>query len=83
MKLVYCTECKDIYKPRQRKYRCRCGKSWGKRIGIRMEIGGSAIPIGISNSEFEKALQERPVSGIGSKFSGYVLPEQCLVVKTQ
>lgn len=79
MKLIFCPECHDIRRLTQRKRMCTCRRSWGQYDldGLHAAIGGLAVPLGIANPSFAKALQDRPESGLGSAFNAFVIPRVC------
>ena len=79
MKLIFCPNCHDIISLRWELRRCSCGESWGyyRDDGINSVIGGGAIPLGIANDSFTKALKNRPTHGQGERFEAFVIPESC------
>lgn len=84
MKLVYCTACLDIVKLNRSLRKCICGKSGGYYLadGINVEIfGQEAVPLGIGNTTFRNALNNRPKHGSGERFEAFVIPKNCGTVK--
>lgn len=79
MKMIYCQECHDIVNlardcPRQ----CLCRKSGGKYTdNLNAEYYGPAIPLGINNSSFMRAVAQQPKRGDGKDFIAFVIPEEC------
>lgn len=83
MKLIFCPHCHDIKKLHVGTVTsCFCGKSSGKYLpdGVRVVLRGAAIPIGILNSSFVKAIKGRPETGLGSRFEAFVIPMECPTV---
>lgn len=79
MKLIYCTECGDVFSldllPGKK---CKCGKSSGFYANQRHAvIYGPCVPLGFTNSSFAEALKNRPSEGMGSKFEAFIIPESC------
>lgn len=85
MKLIFCPECNDILKLSLRERVCECGQSGGKYLpdGIDAIITGKAIPLGIANSSFVKALENRPDEGRGERFEAFVMPHQCATITSK
>jgi hypothetical protein len=96
MKLLYCTECHDIFKLGYNLRACKCGESQGRYLedGLHAEIKGEfAMCLGFANSTFVKALERhaetpegQPPSrnrgpGYGWQFEAFVIPEPCPTVK--
>ncbi len=84
MKLIFCPVCHDIVKLLLEMDRsCQCACSWGhyKGDGLNATYGGMAIPLGIANSTFVKAVQNRPESGEGERFEAFVIPVECPTFK--
>lgn len=82
MKLIFCTECHDIVKLHSDPTACMCGKSGGRYVDdLNAEIYGKAVPLGIANGSFVRALENRPESGLGKRFDAFVIPHQCDTVK--
>lgn len=82
MKLVYCPACGDIFKLAFGSQVCFCGLSGGfyHEDGLNATVTGQAIPIGIANSTFVKALANRPEEGMGEEFKAFVIPKKCPTV---
>jgi hypothetical protein len=78
MKLLYCPHCHDIFNLKYKKYQeCQCGKSSGYYTDdVNAVYSGDAIILGIANSSFIAALENRPESGMGSNFNAWVMPEK-------
>jgi len=72
MKLVWCTQCKDVVNLIPDKWRrCDCGEAGGRYITNEVaEIFGPCVPFGISNASFVQALHYRVV------FAGFVYGEE-------
>ena len=79
MKLIYCPECHDIIKLKIGLSFCNCGESSGEYHynSLYASISGKAIPIGIANSSFLKALKNQPEEGKGECFEAFVIPKNC------
>ena len=78
MKLIYCKNCSDIVgmnpnddSPRE----CSCGESSGIYTDNKtLEVTGPAVPIGIDNTTFRRAVYGRPSHGKGRTFVAFVIP---------
>ncbi len=79
MKLIFCPKCEDIRALAYELRYCSCASSWGyyRRDGLNAVIGGKAIPLGLNNQSFVKALKNRPAQGLGQRFEAFVIPENC------
>ncbi len=90
MKLIYCPECKDLIRllnELDNRF-CICKKSWGRyRDNSHAIIGGKAIPIGLDNISFNRALKirnhsiEMGMSGI--PFDSFIIPHFSHTVKEE
>ena len=82
MKLIYCLRCKDVIALHGKKRYCLCKKSWGQYGAdkVNAEIGGYAVPLGITNNSFELAVHNRPDTGMGIGFKAFVIPRNCPTV---
>jgi hypothetical protein len=78
MKLIYCKLCSDIVgmNPNEDSPRvCSCGESSGIYTDNKtLSICGPAIPIGIDNTTFRRAVFGRPKTGKGKTFVAFVIP---------
>lgn len=83
MKLIFCPACSDVVRMMDYKRECECKKSYGfyEKDGLSAVIGGEAIPFGISNPSFLRALQRRPEEGMGANFDAFVIPIRCRSIK--
>lgn len=83
MKMIYCPHCHDVRKLHQGgSIACICGRSGGFYIDdLNAEITGSAIPLGVNNRTFVKALANRPAEGEGEEFTAFVIAKKCPTVK--
>lgn len=84
MKLVFCPECRDVFRLWMGEVRhCHCGASWGRYLDddLTGKIGGRAIPLCIPNDELDAAIARRPESGDGRAFAAFVIPRRCDTVK--
>jgi hypothetical protein len=79
VKLIYCPRCHDLVLLTRFERKCACSESWGHYLedGVTATIGGAAIPIGIDNESFHRALRLRPRSGPGMRFSAFVIQREC------
>ena len=82
MKLIFCPKCEDIRALAYGLRYCSCASSWGhyRRDGLNAVIGGDAIPLGLNNQSFVKALKNRPARGLGQRFEAFVIPENSSTV---
>jgi len=82
MKLIFCPKCFDVRKLLSKKVFCDCGKSSGMYIdNLSAEIFGDAIPIGIGNSSFYSAIQNRSEYAPGVTFEAFVIQRKCDTIK--
>lgn len=82
MKLIYCPHCSDVVRLIELRRYCDCSRSYGNYVDrLQAEIGGLAIPIGISNPSFKEALDKRPAEGLGESFEAFVIPVKCDTIK--
>ena len=88
MKLLYCTECADLFSLSAKERRCSCGRSGGRYLDDRgAEIWGAAVPVGIDNRSFDAALRrqwfaDRDGDQIeGSIFSAWIMPAAAGTIK--
>lgn len=84
MKLLYCKNCHDIIKLLYTPRFCRCGKVGGEYLNILdIAVYGEkklAVPIGIHNSSFYKAIENQPKEDLGDNgevFLSFIIPEEC------
>lgn len=80
MKLIYCPECGDIRNLIKYEWRyCHCEASGGQYEpdGWCAKIGGSAIPIGISNPDFQLALSHSLFNGKETPFKAFIFSREC------
>ena len=79
MKLLFCKECKDVFRLWEDSERkCRCGQSGGKYTNlIDAYYFGPATPLGFANSSFVDALENQPEEGMGKVFTAFVIPKIC------
>ena len=81
MKLIFCTECHDVFRLFEKNRKCKCGKSYGRYVdSLNAQIHGKAIPLGILNSSFVYALRSQPEKGQGERFEAFVIPKDCPTV---
>jgi len=80
MKLLFCKNCHDIIRLTEKVKHCECGKVSGQYYSDRITAwydGEDAVPLGIANSTFVKALQNQPNKGTGFEFTAFVIPKEC------
>lgn len=84
MKLLYCTECHDVFNLRLEEKSCGCGKSKGKYLPNKLhaEYEGPALPLGFTNTTFVEAIKNQPKGlefsdRMGKTFTAFVIPEKC------
>lgn len=82
MKLLYCPNCHSIFSLAFKTKLCDCGKIYGRyeKDGRNALISEAAIPLGISNSAFFRAIDQRPQSGNGSEFLAFVISHKSFTV---
>ena len=98
MKLIYCPACKDLFKLHisKKPKSCMCGCSWGRYLknGKNAIIGGFAIPIGIDNKSFMRAIKKRSelpptphneflYFAVPHLFEAFTIPKICATVKDE
>ena len=60
MKLIFCPSCHDIVRLFRSQRSCKCGDSWGQYTDhIKANVGGLAIPVGVDNKTFARAVRTR------------------------
>jgi hypothetical protein len=78
MKLIYCPNCYDIVKCQKTDRTCQCGQSGGRYLDdLNAIYWGKAIPLGLANSSFVRALRNQPDEGMGERFEAFVIPKIC------
>ena len=78
MKLLLCTECKDIFNLSMEQKICSCGKTKGQYIDhLNAEYEGPAVPLGFANFSFYHAVKKQPEEGFGKEFTAFVIEKQC------
>lgn len=84
MKFIFCPHCEDIVRLKRETRYCQCRSSWGRYTDdANAIINNVAIPLGLANSTLVKALKERPKSGLGSRFTAFVIPEECPTIRVE
>ena len=69
MKLIFCTLCHDIVKCQKSGRTCQCGASGGRYTDdLNAVYWGKALPLGLANSSFVRALRNQPQEGVGERF---------------
>ena len=86
MKLIFCTSCNDLFRLMRAGRCCTCGRSYGRYLedGLNAIIGGDAIPVGISNTSLNDALQKkRHGAGMTVPISidAFLIEDQCTTIK--
>lgn len=71
MKLLLYLECNDIFNLDLKLKKCCCGKTKGQYTDNLNAVywGEYAMPIGISNPSFKKAILNQPDEGMGKEFT--------------
>ena len=75
MKLIFCTDCQDIFKLIKEVRECSCGKCKGKYIDNINAVYNDGIPLGILNRKLGMAVAAQPVAGFGKNFDAFVIPK--------
>ena len=82
MKLIYCPICADIVKLRRQDTVCFWGSSGGTYLNnLDATYFGAAVPLGIANSTFAKAIRNQPEKGLGECFEAFVISQECPTFK--
>lgn len=81
MKLLFCTNCKDVFNlKKDKKKSCSCGQASGEYVDrVNAKVSGG-IALGFLNNEFIEALRNRPVDGMGEEFTAFVIPHKCKTI---
>jgi len=78
MKLILCIDCQDVVRLQHDTRYCKCGKASGRYVDdVNAEVNEHAIPLGFANDDFVRAVQMRPLRGVGSRFQAFVIPQEC------
>ena len=78
MKLIYCTECRDVVNLDFVKRECKCGRSSGRYIdSLNAVYSGPCVPLGINNMSLRVAVEAQPVVGLGDEFTAFVIAKVC------
>jgi hypothetical protein len=79
VKLLFCKACQDLFRLFTGERACRCGETRGRYVGDIDAIysGEPAVPLGIENSSFAKAVTLQPPYGDGYRFEAFVIPMKC------
>lgn len=82
MKLIFCPSCHDLFRLINEMRTCKCGLTKGRYTDeLNAEISGLAIPIGIHNPSFIKAILNRPDTGMGERFEAFIIPKEVKTIK--
>lgn len=97
MKLLFCTECRDVLALRRERRTCACGRSAGRYVDrLNAEISGPSLALAFLNQEFFGVLDEQLILGDldeklafppytgetkGREFTGIVIPETAPTVR--
>ena len=79
MKLIFCTNCQDVFKLTTELRQCSCLECGGYYVDkLNVEYwGASAISLEFDNTSFIEAICNRPLSGMGKCFEAFVIPVEC------
>ena len=79
MKLLFCTECSDVFNLSLDKEKsCSCGKTKGKYVdNLNAEYSGDGIPLGFRNGEFTRSLLDHHQYGEGNNFTAFAIRNDC------
>jgi len=75
MKLLFCPDCKDVFRLTKKVRSCECGKCKGKYINNIDAIYNEGIPLGFDNTSLGMACAAQPIAGWGKKFEAFVIPK--------
>lgn len=75
MKLLFCTECYDVFNlVLDKEKSCSCGKTRGKYIdNLNAVYYGCGVPMGFNNSEFIKSMVKQKRYGSGEDFKAFAI----------
>lgn len=79
MKLLFCTNCNDLFSLDLSLKKCSCGETKGKYKDHVNAVywGIYAVPVGMSNHSFFEAIRKQTESGDGIEFKSFVIPVKC------
>ena len=75
MKLLFCPDCKDVFKLQKVVKSCLCGKCSGRYINNIYAVYNEGIPLGFDNTSLGMAITAQPVAGWGKRFEAFVIPK--------
>jgi hypothetical protein len=86
MKLLFCPVCQDVKKLHLEMTFCNCCSSSGQyNSHINASYYGRAIPLGISNQSFSKALELwrecRKIATKGIEFDSFIIPDKAKTIR--
>lgn len=83
MKFLYCKACYDIFRLWEEERTCKCGKTKGRYLDLLAAeyVGDFAVPLGVDNFSFVRAVRRQPEKGRGEQFEAFVIPERCPTFK--
>lgn len=85
MKLLYCTQCKDIVLLHARERKCYCGESSGRYLdALNAEYSGPCLMLGIDNGSLREAVhshKSHPDGLRGIRFEAFIIPETAPTIK--
>jgi hypothetical protein len=83
MKLLYCTQCHDVFSLRVEPQKCHCGLSDGYYLSNERDAHyyGPCVPLGFNNASFLTAARaNREGRHTGIEFKAFVIPYPCNTV---
>lgn len=94
MKLLFCTNCHDLFRLDKKLRVCNCGRCYGRYVdNVNVEVSEEGIVVGFDNYSFVEALKKHkkqpngiPVNGYyfthkGFDFNAFIIPEGAQSVK--
>ena len=83
MKLLFCNKCHDVFRLDRDARKCHCGAVGGKYVNdLNAEYyGEDAVALGFANNTFTDAVCNQPQSGMGERFTAFVIPKECDTIK--
>ncbi len=89
MKLIFCKDCEDVVRLKEKRRYCSCGNIWGQYVdNLNAKISHKAIPFGFANSSFADALwaedadkRKGTSKEQGHRFEAFMIPHDCGTVE--
>jgi hypothetical protein len=81
VKLIFCSQCQDVFRLFDEPRSCKCGQCSGRYVDARnAEVTGDPAMLGFDNASFVRALRREPDNGPGARFAAFVIARDCLTI---